>query len=391
MGGLRVAIVSPSFYPVLGGVSEHVHHTARELVRRGHDVTVVTGAHRGGFEIGTQPYRVRRLGETLMVPANGGHAAVVWSPGLARALRALWRESFDLAHVHSPLEPGLPLEVLRGFPGPIVATFHSAGREPLAYRVLRKPLVRALARVRLRVAVSPAAREFVERVFPGDYRIVPNGVDLERFRVPARRLVPPRRLLAVGRFEPRKGAETLLRALALCHRERTMPNRPAWNMVWVGDGPIRERSERTARREGLPIRFVGAVAPSRMPSYFADADAFLAPATSGESFGVVLLEALAAGLPILASALPGYRSVLQASEAADLVAPGDVSAWANAIGRMLEQTPEEWARRSRAATRAAIPYAWPRVVDVLESIYCECVEPSATYSVTSTRAEAVRS
>lgn len=381
---LKILIVSQSYYPVLGGVSEHVGHLAGELGRRGHRVTVLTGGvPRGNGECfaaglgdGDGPFEVLRIGRTFRVPCNGGRAAVVCEPGLGSALTRIDPRGFDVVHVHSPLEPLLPLAAVRYFRTPIVATFHSAGRTDRGYRVFRRWLRPILDRIDVRLAVSPVAADFVRRTFPGEYRILPNGVDLDRFSAPPRRAGPPGRslrILAAGRLDPRKGLEVLLEAARLL-RERAGP---VWELQIVGEGSGRRQLEKTVRAQRLPVRFLGAVSPEEIPLRYREADIAVAPATYGESFGVVLLEAMAAALPVVASDLPGYRGVLAPSGGGLLVPPGDPHRLADALHQLgldparrlaLGESGRDYVRR----------FSWKRLTSRLEAIYEQAIARRAS-------------
>lgn len=378
---LRIAIASASYDPVVGGISEQVAGLSEELRRRGHRVTVVTGEARR-HDARTRPtastggVEVVRLGATRMVAANGGRAAVVWGRGIRPALRRLWQSGYDLLHVHSPLEPGLPRDAVLSFPGPIVGTFHTAARSAWAYRCLAPWLRPVWNRLDARVAVSSAAASHVARVFGDDCRIIPNGVDLRRFRPSTarreRRSNGPYRLLSVSRLEPRKGVDVVLEALARV-------DGVAVELSVIGEGGETRRLERlanlAARRPNVRVRFLGAIAREDLPGHYAAADAFVAPATHGESFGVVLLEALASGLPILASDLPGYREVLGGCTAVQRVPAGEVEAWTRALRSVPDWLPHE--ERARAARRHAERFDFRTVASELEGIYREIAKTPA--------------
>ncbi|MCA9727633.1 MAG: glycosyltransferase family 4 protein, partial [Candidatus Eisenbacteria bacterium] len=261
---MRIAIVAQSYHPVIGGVAEHVHGLAIALLARGHDVTVITGRSRQSETPEERTLRrsggaVVRVGRSYRVRCNGATVTVVGEPGLASGLRKLPRHAFDLVHVHSPLEPLLPIAASRWFRAPVVATFHSAGRSNRAYRWFRPVLQDVLERVRVRTAVSASAAAFVSGIFPGTYYWTPNGVDTARFRPRDGRWPSPdsdlprsASLLVVGRLDPRKGHDILFDALARLEHRRGV-DLPELRLEVVGDGPCRRRLER--RAHGLPVRF----------------------------------------------------------------------------------------------------------------------------------------
>jgi len=355
---LRIGIVSQAYLPTLGGVTEHVDATAKGLRRRGHDVTVVTSGIPGRprFEPGTV-----RVGHNIVLPYNGAQNDMTVGFALPERLSALFEERrFDVIHVHCPVAPVLPLLTLRLARVPVVGTFHSVSSD-LPYRLfggLLRPLYR---RIDHRLAVSTVARDYIQRHFPGPVEVLPNGVDLDRFRprTPRNGGVPT--ILFVGRLDPRKGLPDLIDACA----RLDVPFR----LVVVGDGPLRARMERRARRalDGR-VEFAGRVEPDRLPGYYAASDVFCTPARSGESFGLVLLEAMATGIPIVATSLPGYRTVLTPEREGSLVEPRDSSAMAFALRKLLVH-PRLRARMGAHGVETARRYGWDGIVERLEEVY----------------------
>jgi len=366
---MRLALVTQSYYPRYGGVTEHVAHTARELRARGHEVTIVTGRPPGHREAPNKD--VVRLGTSVLVPFQGALVDLTLGPNLRRELTALWgQRAFDLVHVHQPLTPTLPLLTGETSHAPVVGTFHAAGAKSRLFRLFRKPLARHFEKLAGRVAVSPTALSFAHRHFPGDYRVIPNGVDTARFHpdVPARPELADGRLnvLFVGRLDPRKGVPVLLDALPRL-RQRV----PEARLVIVGDSFLRPWFARAASgREGEHVRFVGAVPPAELPGYYAAAHVVVSPALRNESFGIVLLEAMASGKPIVASDIPGYRAVIDDGADGLLVPPGDADALAACLADLLRDP----ARRLRLAAQGrtkAEAFGWDRVTARLDQYYQE--------------------
>jgi phosphatidylinositol alpha-mannosyltransferase len=366
---VRIALVSQSYYPRFGGVSEHVAHAARELRRRGHEVTIVTGRPPGYRQ--EDPPEIVRLGTSVMVPFQGAFVDLTLGPTLRRDLTRVWKERpVDLVHVHQPLTPTLPLLTGETAPVPVVGTFHAAGDDSRLFRLFRRPLLRHFDRLHGRIAVSTAARAFVERHFPGDYRIIPNGVDVARFHPdvpPLPELMDGRlNVLFVGRLDPRKGLPVLLDALPALRRRV-----PEARVVVVGHSFLRpwlERQVRAADREH--VVFAGAVPAADLPRWYASAHVVASPALKNESFGIVLLEAMAAGRPIVASDIPGYRAVIEGEDDGVLVPPGDAKALARAIARLLEDPARRLALAARGRARAE-RFGWSNVAARLEGYYHE--------------------
>ena len=295
--------------------------------------------------------------------------------GLGLDPRAWWRVArllrtarFDVLHLHEPLMPLVPWFALWQATAPVVATFHTHREQGHRwygrYHWLLAPLMR---RVHIRLAVSDAARRTVARDFPGDYQIVPNGIDVERFRQPAPRPadMPARQrfVLYVGRLEPRKGVDRLIRAMAIVQNHA----RDA-RLAVVGDGPDRAALEATAPRRGVDVLFAGRVSDAALPAYYRAADIVCSPALGDESFGIVLLEAMAAERPIVATRIEGYEEILAKAGSARLVDVDDPYALAGEITLLLAE-PER--RHAMAASGAAFvrDYDWSKIARRLESIY----------------------
>ncbi|MDQ2960434.1 MAG: glycosyltransferase family 4 protein [Candidatus Dormibacteraeota bacterium] len=365
---MKVCLVSPYDFMHPGGVTEHVRHLAATLRSRGHDVTVLAPSSRVGDDHGIEGYI--RIGRSVPVKSNGSVARIALSFHLVRRVRALLDDhDFDVVHYHEPLVPSLPITVLRFHRGANVATFHTQARRNLGYYYGRPFLGRYFKRLHACIAVSVPARDFISRYFPGDYRIVPNGIDTSRFRPHQRSLdhlrTPGKKtILFVGRMEQRKGFDILLEAYAQLRRRRD-----DLRLVAVGDGPQREGYERQVDSFGIPdVLFCGRVSNEMLPNHYASADVFCSPALGGESFGIVLLEAMASGVPVLASAIPGFTTVIAAGKDGLLVPPRQPRVWAQAIETVVN---DDDLSRSMIANglRTAQRYDWNRVAGEILDVY----------------------
>lgn len=363
---LRVALVCPYDLTVPGGVQAHVRHLAAELRERGDEVLVVAPAG------GDAPEDVVAAGSSIRVPFNASVAPISLAPfATRRALDALRRFQPDVTHVHEPAVPLVSLAVTLRGPQPIVGTFHAWSDRDAAYRLAR-PLARAAAgRLAARVAVSRPAVDYHSRALgvpAGTFRVIPNGVDVARFRSgrPIPELVKDGAptLLFVGRLEARKGLEQLVRAFVRLKRQR-----PTLRLLVVGDGPERARCQQllTARLRA-DVLFLGQVDEEDKPRFHASADLFVAPNLGGESFGMVLLEAMAAGLPVVASDIPGFRSVIRDGVEGRLVPPGNVAALAEAVDTLLANAALREALGEQA-TATVERYDWSVVADELRGLY----------------------
>jgi phosphatidylinositol alpha-mannosyltransferase len=336
----------------------------------GHQPVVLTSSIRG--EIAERFPRVIRLGRSLPVPYNGSLSRISlgWQLG-SRLDEVLEREEFDLLHIHNPLMPTLPLLALSRARCPLVATFHSYYRRDLLTQIFRPQLGRLLERLDARVPVSASARRAVKDIFPGEYHVIPNGVDVEFFahasrRNGDRRGEHPRRLriLFVGALVPRKGLPHLLKAFtALCRQRRDV------ELVVVGDGPERRRLERSLPESvRSAVRFTGFVSRRSLAKQYAEADVFCAPSLGSESFGMVLLEAMASGLPLVAYDIEGYRDVVCHGREGLLIARKDTGAMADALAYFLDN-PNERVRFGLRGRQRARRYSWREITRQLASLY----------------------
>ncbi len=319
---VRIAQVCPYSLTPPGGVQAQVLGLARSLRSLGHEVRVLAPCDGPPPDAGVTP-----LGKSVPLAANGSVAPIAPDPACAlRTMRALRDEEFDVVHLHEPLVPGPTVTTLLVADRPMVGTFHRAGASA-AYAALR-PIAKGLAkRLALRCAVSEDARATAHDAVGGEYELVFNGIEVERFAKADVLDVPGRSILFVGRHEPRKGLATLLEALA---------HLPADVRVLVASDGV-QTDELKRRHAGEPrIQWLGRITDEEKAGYLRGVDAFCAPSISGESFGVVLLEAMAASVPIVASDLPGYRNVARPDEHALLVPPGDPVALAAALTRVLD-------------------------------------------------------
>jgi phosphatidylinositol alpha-mannosyltransferase len=368
---VRIGIVSEYCRPWPGGISEHVHHEAEELGRRGHEVTVISGPASAGWHDVDQ--HVERVGFEFVFTHNGARSRMALGRYLLGYRRMLRRHAFDVLHVHAPLDPFLGFGALYASVCPTVGTFHANFDQSwlwdLLYRRLRFVTLPAWQRMHARIAVSPEAHRSISHYFPGDYTIIPNGVDTERFR-PDNEPLPAladggKKILFVGRADPRKGLPLLLDAFAQVRR--SMPD-VQLVIVGVERAEITDSLASMDAEDARAIRCEGYVAAADMGGCFAACDVFCSPAVGQESQGIVLLEAMAAGRPPVAFAIPGYRDVVAHNGDGWLVEPRNVGALAEALTKLLA---DDTCRRRLGdeGRRTALGYAWPNVVERIEAVF----------------------
>jgi phosphatidyl-myo-inositol alpha-mannosyltransferase len=362
---VKIGLVSPYIYPLPGGVTQHVRYLYENLRLRGHDVRILSSSH--GLQRSSEG-DVIRVGMGFSVPANGSVGTVTFSPRFPGQVReVLEQERFDLLHFHEPFVPFLSLVVLRESQSVNVATFHAyAGFSP-SYEFGSRVLGGYAAKLHGRIAVSAAARHFIDRYFPGDYKVIPNGIDVERYR----RAVPVARwqdgvknVLFVSRLEPRKGIIELLKAYRILRKTGC-----DCRLLVVGTGPLEREARRyVATRRLGGVEFLGRVTDDEKAQLFKTADVYVAPATGRESFGIVLLEAMAAGTAIVASDIHGYKGVVRRGEQALLVPARDRKALAAALARVLADG-ELRARLGAAGEVRAQDFSWERVTAKVDDYY----------------------
>ena len=367
---LKVGIVSPYGYPHPGGVNEHVRHTYEAMRRMGHDVWVITSKY--GRERESEG-RILRLGTGWAFPANGsvGRVTLGWR-FKEQAREILDEHRFDVLHFHEPFVPFLSPTVLDASQTVNIATFHAFGGFSPSYWIGARFAGRLGGLLHGRIAVSGAARHFINRYFPGEYQIIPNGVDLDRYTdaEPYDELRDGTlNILFVGRLEERKGLIHLLKAYNRL-RKRKVDAR----LLVVGAGAkLREYRRYVGLRGIRDVEFLGRVSDEEKARYFASADIFCAPATGQESFGIVLLEAMAAGVPIVASDIHGYKRVVERNVQGVLVEPKNQRALAAGL-YALARDPELRHEMGEAGRQRAPEFSWDRVTERIVDYYYEVRE-----------------
>jgi phosphatidylinositol alpha-mannosyltransferase len=373
---MRIGLVSPYDFASPGGVNDHVRHLARQLRSLGHETRIFAPSSRSDIDFDTANFY--RIGTPIAIPANESVARITLSFHLANRVAAIIEEeAFDVLHFHEPLMPALPMTMLKMSTTANVGTFHAFARSNVGYYYGRPLLQPYLAHLHRAIAVSEPARAFVNRYFPGhQMRVIPNGIDLDVYK-PG---VPPIRhlrdekinILFVGRLEKRKGLGDLLRAYRFIQTRV-----PHTRLIIVGDGPLRGTIESYIARHRLPnVIMAGYVPDSVKPRYFGSADIFCAPATGAESFGIVLLEALASGLPVVATEVPGYMSVLEPGRDSMTVQPRN---WRE-LGASLVILARDADLRMRLGDYAhekARRYSWESVTADILHIYHEALDAFA--------------
>ena len=373
---MRVAIVTPYSWTYAGGVNRHVEALAESLILRGHEVRVLAPwdppdrlsrlLHRGIPEERPVPEYLIPLGRTVGLGANGAVSNLcIFPDGVTKMRRELTAGRFDVVHVHEPPAPALSWDACSFRGAPVVGTFHAYSTKPLPNRIAS--LIgarRKLNQLSARIAVSQAAAWTGQRWFGGEYRVVPNGVDIDAPPIGPKPRSEELRILFVGRSEERKGLPVLLQAF-----EGLIEHVPA-RLTVIGSS-----TEDVKRYLGDPaaesrVETRGSVGGHELWRHLHEADVLCAPSLAGESFGMVLTEAFAAGTPVVASEIAGYADVVTDGTDGILVPPADPQRLAEELQRLYLE-PGRREAMGRAARETAGRYAWPHVAAEVEEVYEE--------------------
>lgn len=367
---MKIALVTPYDYPYPGGVTEHIGALDKHFRALGHDTRIIAASTTDEDVLGDHVIKVS--GAVSSVPFSGSTARITFSPQVYRRVKKILRdENFDVVHVHEPSVPVLSLVVLRHSHALNVGTFHAYRDSNPLFDVAGPLVQRIFNRLDGRIFVSEAVRDYITHYFPGEHVIIPNGIDCMRFADPA--IQPVERfndgrpnILFVGRMDQRKGFRHLLRAYP--YIKAAVPDA---RLIVVGAYSDKDKAPflryaRTHRLRG--VHFVGYVSPEELPRYHRTATVFCAPNTGFESFGIILLEAMAAGLPIVASDIAGFRTVIEDCSDGLLVPPGDERAIAKAIIALLRD-PARRERMSECGRRKAADYDWSIIAQRVLAYY----------------------
>lgn len=372
---MKIALVSPYDFSYPGGVARHITSLYNHFTRLGHEVKVIAPASGAIKEFGDN---FIRIGRPFPIPASDSVIRVSISLHLAPTIKeVLAREKFDVIHFHEPFMPMVCSAILRFSNAINIGTFHAAQGKP-GYNFGRPAtswmLNRRARKLHGHIAVSKPAVNYISNYVPAEYEIIPNGIDLNHFKpdVPLIEQYCDGKLniVFVGRLEYRKGVNYLLKAFLDIKRQ--MPNT---RLIIAGPGTrLRKRYERWVKKSRLSdVVFAGMISDKDLSSYYRTADIFCAPATSRESFGLVLLEAMATGCPVVATNIEGYASVVTNGEEGLLVPPMDSRALANALLVLLKDK-EKRLQMGQKGIITATKYSWEDVSRRVLDYYGKIIE-----------------
>jgi len=361
---MKIGMVCPYSWDVPGGVQVHIRDLAEELMARGHDVSVLAP----GDDDTDLPEYIAQAGRAVPIRYNGSVARLTFGPvSASRVRRWLADGHFDVVHVHEPASPSLGLLALWWSDVPVVATFHQANPRSRAMSAAFGILQSAFEKISARIAVSEEARILLVQHLGGDPVLIPNGLHVQRFAAAQPR--PEWRgsggtLSFLGRLdEPRKGLPVLLEAWPMIHDAV-----PGVRLLVAGRGDVAEIRRTIPSNCRDDVLFLGGVSDEDKASMLATSDLYVAPHTGGESFGIVLAEAMAAGTPVLASELVAFRAVLDDGRVGELFPLGDASALAKAAIDLLGD-PARLAELRTGASEWVRRYDWDTVAGEILAVY----------------------
>ena len=387
---MKIALVSPYDFAMPGGVVTHISCLEKQLTRLGHEVKIIAPASKAVYTLGE---RFIRIGTPRPIPVSGSIARISVSLRLESQIKeAFAREKFDICHLHEPLMPTLCTTVLRLKLAPMVGTFHASGGKNwynMFSPIIKWYLDRWFAKLDGRICVSQVAYNYINKYFPSDYLILPNGIDTHLFNNGVKPLQNfndgKKNILFVGRLEKRKGFDYLLEAYRYVRSEV-----PDCRLIQVGPG-VRLRKQYEKRVKGFKIpdvHFMGFVPYAELPAYYRIADIACFPATGWESQGLVLLEAMAVGKPVIASNIEGYATVLNDGVEGIAVPPRNSEKLAEAILKLIrdKNLRDEMGKRGKPRAQQ---FDWSIISQRLLDFYTETLhrvnhpEPVPPASVTS--------
>ena len=361
---MKIGIVNPYSWDVPGGEGFHIRDLALKSRSRGHDVRVLTPSSSRDL-----PDWISSAGQSVSVPFNGSVANISVSPAaLRRTRRWLADNAFDVVHVHEPVVPSVSMAAAMLSSAPLVGTFHAALGRSVSRAIASAPMRLYMERIGVRIAVSEEARRTLIEHHGGDAVIIPNGVETASFR---RASTDPRWMATdsrpvivfLGRLdEPRKGLSVFAGAI-----EGVLDKMPGARFLIAGRGDAPEIRRQVARF-GDSVSFLGGISDEEKASLLTGASVYVAPQTGGESFGIVLVEAMAAGTAVVASDIPAFRAVLEDGRAGVLFETGSSAALVDQLlGLLADKARLE--DLSKAGQRASLQYDWEVVADKVFEVY----------------------
>lgn len=359
---LRIGMVSPYGWDLPGGVQAHIQDLAKYCMAQGHEVSVMAPA----VDESVLPDWVVSSGRPIAIPYNGAVARVAFGPVANRRVRKWINDGqFDLLHLHEPAIPSLSLLACWAAEGPLVGTFHVSAPKQKAIYAVGPILEPAIEKLHARIAVSETARTTLTDHLDTDAVVIPNGINHSAFASgPGATDLPARSIGFIGRFEePRKGLSILLESC-----EKLLAQGEEFHLVVAGPGDFSELTAGMSAKLRERTQFLGRVSDSRKQEILRSVALYVAPNTGGESFGIILAEAMAAGAPVIASDLPAFRDVLESGSVGEIFTVGDSSELAAQISKLLND-PTRREQLKVLGQKSAHRFDWSIVGESILDIY----------------------
>lgn len=377
---MKIAIVSEYYYPLIGGISEHIHFFAKECARLGHQVTIITSNYSTNLNSDEFPtfnpgeVQIIRLGKSIPFYSNGSFGRVTLGLGLKRKIREILQsEKFDIVHIHPPTVPTLPVFAQLTSSGPTVGTFHTYFESHFLYRFYQTSAQDAIENLDGRIAVSKLCVGSLTKYIKADFKIIPNGVDIDYFSSPSGQLNKFNdkkiNILFLARLDPRNGLEILINAFRTVRKKHK-----EIRLIVVGDGPLRSYYKLLMDAD-KDVSFEGIVNRLR-PDYYAAADIFCFPVQKA-SFGITILEAMAAGKPIICSDLEAFHDILGDTGACSYIDPYDEADLANKLSMLIENQ-QMRITLGENARKLVEKFSWTKITQEVLSFYGKILSGSKT-------------
>ncbi len=355
---MRVLLVSEYFYPhAVGGVAEHVFHLRKELIKSGHTVEILTGGKGEG---------AIRAGRSLPFPLNYSISRFSFSPFILSTVKQVVRSKWDIIHIHGALSPTLPLLALKYSNSVNIFTFHAGFKKSIPLFMLKRPLQKYIKKIHGVIAVSEEAAISMKRYFSFKYSIIPNGIDTKVFKYKHLSSLDDIRILFIGRLERKKGVHVLLKAL---NRLKSYP----YKVKIIGNGPMEKWAKWYTEKYKLNVEFISTLTGDRRIPHFHWANMIVIPSIGGESFGIVILEAMSSGRPAIVSNIPGFVEVMD-KRAGLLFEAKNADSLAQSIITLFENK-KKWKEMSSKAREISLKYSWnkvaQRVVEFYREVLCQ--------------------
>jgi len=383
---LKILILSDVYYPTPGGVSEHIFNFTKKMREKGHKVKIVAPAGKNTELKPEYSKGVIRVGRAMMIKANNSVGRITIGWNIYHKVKAIIRnERWDIIHSHGPFAPVLPYLAHKFYSRENItgehitakiATFHASFRKVKSYNIIRNYLQKRFKRIDGLIAVSEEAKNSVLQYFKGDFTIIPNGVDAKMFHPNLTAVKEFKKedfnIFFAGRFDKRKGINYLVQAFYFVLK--AVPNA----FLWIGGGDkyrklgleiIRRRITKKYPEYGRRISYLKFIPHKLLPNYFKSADLFCSPAIAGESFGIVLIESMAAGTPIVASNIPGYRDVVKHGEDGLLAEPKNVKDLAKQIIILAKDKKLRSKFSFNGRKKVEEKFVWDKVTNQVEDFY----------------------